>query len=280
MGERIVVSGGGGLRELPVPPGKACRPIALHGAGALCASRECLYAASCLDGAIWKLDARLLVPTGLFSGGPGICRMMLSRTGARLYALCGDADSLLMLDARSGAPLLLNRVGVAPCAMTMDETGRLIAVAGGASGEIVLLEADTLRVLRRMQAGGVAFGAALCGGVAYALCLDETMNSTLTAFGHAGACGMLSLPGMPGTVEVIGGQIVAATHERICVVAPDASRVLVSCDAAGRAGRIWHSGAGLMMTDVWTESLFWRERAAGRWHLCAEQVTDAVWLAQ
>lgn len=53
----------------------------------------------------------------------------------RLYALCADADSLLMLDAVSGAPMMVNRVGVNPSAMALDETGTLLAVAAENAGK-------------------------------------------------------------------------------------------------------------------------------------------------
>ena len=108
----MVVSGGGALRLLDLPQGRTVRRTTLEGALALCAGGDRVYAASRWGEVIWRLHADLLVPTGLFAGGPGICRMLLSRTCNQLYALCGEADSLIMFDARSGAPMLLNRVGV------------------------------------------------------------------------------------------------------------------------------------------------------------------------
>ena len=84
MGETVVVSGGGELRKLSLPRGQVVRRMALEGAGALCAGGGSLFAASRWGEVIWRLDARLLVPTELFAGGPGICRLMLSHSGERL----------------------------------------------------------------------------------------------------------------------------------------------------------------------------------------------------
>ena len=275
MGESVIVSGGGELRELSLPEGRIVRRMALEGATALCARGESLYAASRWGEVIWRLDRRLLVPTGLFAGGPGVCRLLLSPCGTRLYALCGDADSLLMLDARSGAPLLLNCVGVGPCAMAMDETGARIVVAGGGSGEAVVLDAGTLRVERRLPASGMVFGAALRAGAVYALSLDETMNTAVTAFFPSGGHAVQALTGMPGALAVQGAQLIAATHAGVFLLAPDTLRIRACFDVPGRAGRLLCAGAGLMMTDQWSDGLYLR---SGRWRLLAGQVSDAVLL--
>ena len=276
MGERIVVSGGEALRELCLPQAQAGRQIALEGAGALCAAGNALYVASRWGDTIWRFDAKKLIPTGLFAGGPGVCRMLTSPSGNRLYALCAEADSVLMLDAQSGAPLMVNRVGVGPCAMAMDESGQMIAVAGGGDGEIALIETDTLRVVRRLQTEGMTLSTALLHGGIYALSLNEAMNTTLTAVLPSGARRTLRLQGMPGALEAIDGQLVAATHEQLSVIDSDGSRVLASCDVSGRAGKIWHSGMGWMILDTWSESLYLRGRGTGCWRLLTEQVSDAV----
>lgn len=275
MGERLILSGGEGLRELCLPQDVQGRHMALAGAGALCASQGTLFAASRWGDMIWRIDAELMVPTGLFAGGPGVCRLMTDRAGKRLYALCADADSLLMLDAHSGAPLLLNRTGVGPCDLAMDEAGRMLAVAGGGSGELLLLDALSLRIRRRLSVRGMVFGVALCGDTAYALSLNETMNATLTAFFSSGHSRELALPGLPGALVRTEGAVVAATHEHIFAVAPDLSRVLGVSDAAGRASRLLITRSGVAALDVWSESLVLRERS-GRWRPLAAHVQDAV----
>ena len=44
MGETVVVSGGGELRELSLPRGQVVRRLTLEGAGALCAGGGSLFA--------------------------------------------------------------------------------------------------------------------------------------------------------------------------------------------------------------------------------------------
>ena len=100
MGERIVVSGDGGVRVYASPPGRMLTACGLDGAGAICAARDCLFVASDRDNAIWRLDKNTLMPTGIFAGGPGISQMLSSGDGKRLYALCSDADSLLIPNGR------------------------------------------------------------------------------------------------------------------------------------------------------------------------------------
>ena len=275
MGESMVVSGGGALRLLDLPRGRKAARTALEGVQALCAGRNGIYAASRWGEVIWRLDTDLLVPTGLFAGGPGVCRMLLSRDGSLLYVLCSEADSILMLDAHSGAPLLLNRVGVGPCAMAMDAQGRRIAVAGGGSGEVIVLDAGTLRVERRLATCGMVFSAAI-GSATYAMSLEETMNTAVTAFFHAGGRCVRTLPGMPGALVLCDGMLLAATHAGLFALDPATLRVCLSCDVPGRACQLIPARSGLVMIDQWSDGLFLRE--AGRWRLLCEQAVDAALL--
>lgn len=273
MGESMVVSGGGGLRLIELPQGRTVARTALEGASALCAGGDSVYAASRWGEVIWRLHAEPLVPTGLFAGGPGICRMLLSRSGRQLYALCGEADSLVMLDAHSGAPLLLNRVGVGPCAMAMDGEGRRIAVAGGGSGEVIVLSAGSLCLERRLATCGMVFGAAI-GGAVYAMSLEESMNTAVTAFLEDGGQCVRMLPGMPGALALCGDSLLAATHAGLYALDPMTLRVRMSCDVPGRAGRLIPARSGIVMIDQWSDGLFLRE--GGRWRLLCEQAVDAA----
>ena len=139
MEERIIVSGGDGVRVFMPPEREPLQQIRLEGAGALCARKECVFCASDWGNTVWRLDAQTLVPTGLFAGGPDMRRLLLSADGARLLILCAEADSVLLLDAASGAPLVLTRAGVNPQNMALDESGEVLAVAAGESGEVLLL---------------------------------------------------------------------------------------------------------------------------------------------
>ena len=279
MGERLIVSGGGRLREFVLPQQTLLRSAALEGAGALCASGSVLYAACDWHDMIWRMDSSLLVPTGLFAGGPGICSLMLSRDAQRLYALCSEADSLLMLSADSGAPMVVNRVGVNPCAMVMDESGKMLAVAGGASGEVVLLCAGTLTILARLQTPGVVFGVALTDEAIYALSLDETMNSVLTVFGPDGQRSVRRLEGMPGAMAVTGCGVCAATHQGLWHIAPGAAQAVRESGVPGRAGRLLALADGMAMTDQWSDMLYIRGAATGgRWRALAGEARDVVTL--
>lgn len=273
---RVIVSGSGGLRELFVPGlrwGKAAR---LEGAGALCAGQGSLFCACTPGDVIWRLDAQSLMPTALFAGGPGVRALGLSADGKRLYALCGDADSLLMLDAQTGAPMIVNRVGMGPCAMAMDETGRVIAVAGGECARAVLLCATTLDVIGSLPMPGVVVGVALRRGMVHALCLSETLSSTLTTVLPGGERRTLALRGMPGTLALCRGTLLAATHGHLYEIAEDGSRVLDEGGAAGRASRLLLCGERLLMLDMLSETLLALERENGHWKCAAQGVSDAA----
>lgn len=278
MGERIVVSGDGGVRVYASPPGRMLTACGLDGAGAICAARDCLFVASDRDNAIWRLDQNTLMPTGIFAGGPGISQMLSSGDGKRLYALCSDADSLLMLSLESGMPLVVNRVGVNPCAMAMDERGDTIAVAGGACGEVLLLSALSLSLIGRLPTRGVVFSVAMASDCVYALSLTETMDAVMTSFLPGGTRHELALDGMPGALSVLPDCIAAATHQAMTFASRDGCKVLGQLHVPGRAGRLWFLPGFMMMIDTWSDALFWRGEAMPRWGRVADGVRDAVCL--
>ena len=270
----MIVSGGGGLRELFAPGlfwGKTAR---LEGVGALCAGQGMLFCACAPGDVIWRLDAQSLMPTALFAGGPGVRALSLSEDGKRLYALCGDADSLLMLDAQTGAPMIVNRVGMGPCAMTMDEAGRVIAVAGGECARAVLLCASTLDVIGSLPMPGMVVSVAMQRGRVHALCLSETLSSTLTTVLPGGERRTLTLCGMPGTLAICCGALLAATQGHLDEISEDGSRVLDERSAAGRASRLFPCGKKLLMLDMLSETLFALE--SGHWTRAAQGVSDAA----
>lgn len=272
MGERIIVSGGGELREFAGnAPG---RRIRLDGAGALCACGGQLYCACDWGDVIWRLSGAMLVPTALFAGGPGMCQLLPSRAGDHLFALCADADSLLLLDAASGAPLMVNRVGVNPRAMAMDETGDVLAVAGGECGEAVLLCAHTLGVVRRLPMPGMVYAVALRAGTVYALSLSDTLDATLTAVPPCGVRQTLPLPGMPGTLAWHGDALACATQGHLYGISPCGTRILSAREAAGRASRLLFAGDGLLLCDPLGEAAYRLSLRSGRWRLLCERARD------
>ena len=281
MGERLIVSGGDALREYALSErgfadASPSRRIQLEGAGALCAAGDSVFCACDWGDVIWRLDAGLLVPTGLFAGGPGMVDLLISPDGERLYALCADADSLLALSAVSGAPLMVNRVGVNPRSLSMDESGEVIAVAGGECASAVLLCARTLRVLRQIPMPGIVYSVALCAGRVHALCLNDALGSTLTTVLPGGTQKTLHLSGMPGLLRRGRRELIAATHEHLFAVSSDGARVLRERDAAGRAQRLFERESGTILCDSLGESVFQRSARSGRWRLIAEDARDAT----
>lgn len=276
MKEHLIVSGGDELREFPLPGASGGRRIRLEGSGALCAAGDSVFCACDWGDVIWRIDGALLVPTGLFAGGPGMCDLMLSPDGELLYALCADADSLLALSASSGAPLMVNRVGVNPRSLSMDESGEVIAVAGGECASAVLLSARTLKVLGQIPMPGIVYSVALCAGRVHALCLNEALGSTLITVLPGGARRTLRLPGMPGLLARGARELVAATHEHLFFVSPDGSRILRSRDAAGRAGRLFDLDGALILHDSLGEAVYRRAAGGGCWRLVAEGARDAT----
>lgn len=261
MRGRLFVSGGDGLRELYLPEGREGMRVRLEGAGPVCACGGALYCACPQERMIWRLDAKCLVPTGLFAGGPGMRALLISPDGKRLYVLCADADSLLMLDGETGAPLALNRVGVNPGAMAMDESGSVLAVAGGECAQTVLLCARTLDVLASLPVEGVAVDVAIGGGAVYTLCLTEALSSALSVHLPGRTRRMLFLRGTPGALSVCGEGLLAATEGRLQVIAPKGTGVLGGYAAPGRAARLLCMQGERLLLDEWSGTLF---REAGR----------------
>lgn len=278
MGERLIVSGGDELREFRLDDAGQGRRIRMEGSGALCAAGDSVFCACDWGDVIWRVDGGMLVPTGLFAGGPGMCDLLLSPDGKRLYALCADADSLLTLSAASGAPLMVNRVGVNPRQVAMDESGEVLAVAGGECASAVLLSASTLNVLGQIPMPGIVYSVALCAGRVYGLSLNDALGSTLTTVLPGGVRQTLSLPGLPGLLFRGRRDLIAATHEHIFAISADGTRILGVRDAAGRASRLFEREDGWIMHDNLGESVYRLRKGSGRWRLVVEDARDATLL--
>ncbi len=273
MKRHIVVSGGDELRSFALPMDSEIRHIRLDGAGALCAWGKTVFCASDWGDVIWRLDAKRLIPTGLFAGGPGMRRLLISPGGERLYALCAEADSVLLLDAASGAPLIVNRAGLNPQNITLDETGDTLAVATGESGDVLLLHAHTLSLLARLPMPGMVYDVRLRKGSVHALCLNEAMASTLVTVQSCGVRQTLRLDGMPGVLAMCGETLLCATEGYLYVVSADGSRVLRTEKAAGRADRMIFEKEAWLLCDSLTENMVMRD-CGGRWRLVCPNVRD------
>lgn len=275
MERQIVVSGGDELNVFSLPDMTRLRGVRLEGAGALCAAEEEIFCASTWGDVIWRLHGRRLIPTGLFAGGPGMTALARSPDGRRLYALCSDADSVLMLDAQSGTPLMLARAGLNPPQFALDGEAQVLAVAGGACGEALLLSAGTLKLLGRLAMPGPVLSVALCGGTVHALCLNETLNTTMVTVERGGAQRQRQLSGMPGALLGHAGTLLAATQGCLYIFTAQGD-LLGSRHAPGRAGRLTTDGSRLMLCDALGETLFALGACGGRWRTVCEPALDAA----
>jgi len=170
--------------------------------GCLCAHSGFVYCASMSDACIWRLRREDLQPVQCFAAGQDIECMCVSRDGNRLYALVGGADSLLMLDVQAGELMMSAPVGMQPRDMRMDRSGRFLAVAGGATGTVLLLEADTLRQCAEFPVTGAACGVLFAADgliVLSAVGEYEPCTQVGLVLPHAGGFEKLcGLPGVPG----------------------------------------------------------------------------------
>lgn len=266
MEERMIVSGGDEVRVFAPPKREPQEQIRLEGAGALCVSHGTVFCASDWGNTVWRLDAERLVPTGLFAGGPGIKRILPSPDGTRLLLLCAEADSVLLLDAGCGLPLVLARAGLNPQNIALDETGDVLAVAAGESGEVLLMSARSLTMLRRLPMPGMVFDVMLCDGVVHALCLNDALDATLVTVPQIGARQILSLPGMPGRVMADGGRLLCATEGFLHMVSRDGMRLLHTEHAPGRSGGCQRYAGAMLLCDTLSERIFARN-SGGCWNL-------------
>ena len=203
--------------------------------------------------------------------------MLISPDGERLMILCAEADSVLLLDAVCGAPMVLARAGVNPQHMSLDESGEVLAVAAGESGEVLLLSARSLALLRRLPMPGIVLDVALRAGTVYALCLNETLNSTLVTIPRAGARQILSLSGMPGRIACERGDVICATEGFLHTVSMDGMRLLGTRRVSGRASIWLTAGETLLLCDALSECIFARN-GGGQWSLFCEHARDMRFL--
>jgi len=226
--------------------------VPLEQAGALCASTSHVFCAC--GRMIWKLDRKTLTPTGLFCGGPDMCQLMLSPNGMCLYALCGEADSILQLNAGTGEALFLNRVGVNPRQMSLDRD--LIAVAGGESGLVLILRARSLCIIDVLEMPGPVYGVAMEEGRVYALCLTAALSSVLVTRNPDGSWCRLCFEGMPGCLLLRRDRLLAATDGLLHMVSLDGKRIIGIKHLTGRMVWMAEAGEETLMLDGYTEKLF------------------------
>jgi len=201
---RLLVSDAGN-GTLAAYDARTLAPLAsclIPGAGALCAWRGAVLCADGAENCVRVLDAGTLETLRRIPAGPGIRTLLPGMDGASLYALAGDADSLLKLDATDGTLQLLARVGVQPRDLAMDASGRMLAVAGGASCCVHILRGDTLAAIATIDVDGIAVGVCFGPGTLWVLCAagQEEMSSCLMRVrtGNWRIERVLRMEGMPG----------------------------------------------------------------------------------
>jgi len=132
--------------SLPDPARGKAAPV--HEGSALCAGNGSVFLA-CSD-ALYALNMHSLLPRAVFAGVPGVRRLLLSQDGGRLYALCSDADSVLMLSAVTGEAQILCRAGAHPPSMMLDQADERLVIAGGREHAVVMLCAHSLQIRGRI----------------------------------------------------------------------------------------------------------------------------------
>lgn len=174
----------------------------MPGAGALCSWRGAVLCAAMDDACVWELDAQSLEIRRNIPAGPGIRVLRPGMDGVSVYALAGDADSLLKLDMASGTMEMLTRVGVQPRDVAVEPSGRWIAVAGGAACCVYILRSDTLAPQATIDVDGIAVGVCFLPGALWVLCAvgQEEMGSRLVRMrtGTWRTERTLEMEGMPG----------------------------------------------------------------------------------
>jgi len=185
-----------GEKGLMLLNGDGCRRVGPPGE-TLCRARDKIWCAGagrcrCYADRTGEPLWNMALPTG-------VCAM--AAMGSQVYALSTDADSVTAFSADRGVILCCAPAGVYPRDLCAHPGGRLLLTAGGASGKMLLFDAD-LNKLKTYRLPGTVCGACFWGRGMGALCAverGETLGARLYAVSFRGnAEEMFSLPLMPG----------------------------------------------------------------------------------
>lgn len=239
----------------------------MRGAGTLCLAKESLFCAD-EEGVIWRMNRHTLMPQAVFQGGPGICDLLVSRDGVRLYALLAEADSILMLDASSGRAQIVCRCGCNPQHMVL--CGDTLAAAGGESGCLHLYDAHTLETRGEVSMPGPVQSIVVRDESVFALCLTAELNTVLVRWNGA-CCSTVLLEGMPGYLYLYRNTLFAAVYGALYAFSPDDLRLLFRLKAPGRASKICAIDRSMFLHDPLSQRL-WRINSSGQWRMIRRQV--------
>jgi len=243
------------IRKLSLPDAAWGTAAPAEEAAALCTGNGRVYAA--LSEALFALDAHSLLPSAVFAGVPGVRSLLLSGDGTRLYALCSDADSVLMLSAVTGEAQILCRAGAHPPFMMLDQADERLIIAGGREPALVMLCARSLQMRGRIAMPGPVCCAAVRKDTAAALCMTESLDTLLVI---SDACGnarrMRRFSGFPGALLLLDGVVLAAVQGCIHLVSTESLRLLRSIPVPGCAERMNVMDGALVFLDRLSETLY------------------------
>ena len=270
MESEWIISSCTGIRKLSFPGTVLGNEMPMNHVSALCAGNGCLFCA-CRD-ALYGLDTQTMLPVRVLPGGPGIHSMLLSEDGEQLYVLFSDADSVAVFSAATGEPQILCRVGSNPSSMVLDESERQLIVAGGKCPAVLRLCAHTLEMQEKIVLPGPVCCADTYGGICAALCLTDTMDTSLVLTDRCGRiCAMRAFAGFPGALLMRKHVILTAVRGWLHVVSIQGLRVLHSIPAPGCAGAIKTKGQEIVYLDKLHDMLYLFYR--GRFYRISSDVT-------
>ena len=170
-----------------------------------------LIAADSAAGALYSLD-----PAGArrapLPGAAALCAH-----GAALYCASKREDVIWRLDARTLCPQALF-AGGPNVTRLIASPGRLLAVAGGGRCEALVLDARTLRLVRRVPLPGPAADVAFGGGMLYALHqAGETAGRVVALRARGGMAWSAPVPGLPGGLCAVPGGVLAGAEGVSCL---------------------------------------------------------------
>jgi hypothetical protein len=180
--------------------------------------------------------------------------MQSSPDGGWLYLLSGEADSLHTVAAATGELLYGNAAGVYPRSVQVHPTGKLVAVAGGAAGEVLLFQAPSLNLYRRIPVPGIACQAAFVeGGLAVLCAVEDEEVQTLLGF-IAGNRAIMEeiamLPGLPGALAPLpDGTVLAGSVGMLAQVSIRLKKVVWRSDSFGLPGTLSVHGDEVLVSD-------------------------------
>lgn len=195
----------------------------------------------------WRGDSEFPAP-------PGLECMQASPDGGWLYLLSGEADSLQAVAAETGELMYGNEAGVYPRSVQVHPNGKLVAVAGGAAGEVLLFQAPSLNLYRRISVPGIACHAVFVdGGLAVLCAVEDDEVQTMLGFmagNRSHVEEVLMLPGLPGVLQPLpDGSVLASSVGTLAKVSLRQKEVMWRSDSFGLPGALSVWGEEVLVSD-------------------------------